>query len=60
MSNKEIKEFSEKLKKGLEIAERRMLEEKALRNEDIVVSSDGKEIRYIPARLVLAGTHVTD
>lgn len=59
MSNKEIKEFSEKLK-GLEIAERRMLEEKALRNEDIVVSSDGKEIRYIPARLVLAGTHVTD
>lgn len=50
MSNKEIKEFSEKLRNGLEIAEKRMLEEKALRGEDIIVSSDGKTIERIPAR----------
>ena len=29
MSNKKVKEFSEKLSKGLEIAQKRMLEEKA-------------------------------
>lgn len=47
------KEFSEKLKAGLEIAERRMLEEKALRGEDIIVSSDGKTIEHIPAKQLL-------
>jgi hypothetical protein len=41
------------LKYGLEVAERRMLEEKALRNEDIIVSSDGKTIERIPARQLL-------
>ena len=53
MSNKEVKEFSEKLRNGLEIAERRMLEEKALRGEDIIVSSDGKTIERIPAKQLL-------
>jgi len=54
MSNKEVREFSEKLKSGLEIAEKRMLEEKAMRGEDIIVSSDGKTIERIPAKEVLA------
>ena len=53
MSNKEVKEFSEKLRNGLKIAERRMLEEKALRGEDIIVSSDGKTIERIPAKQLL-------
>ena len=53
MSNKEILDFHEKLKYGLEIAEQRMLEEKALRGEDIIVSSDGKTIERIPARQFL-------
>ncbi len=53
MSNKEILDFHEKLKRGLEIAEQRMLEEKALRNEDVIVSSDGKTIERIPARQLL-------
>jgi hypothetical protein len=53
MSDKEVKEFSEKLRSGLEIAEKRMLEEKALRGEDIIVSSDGKTIERIPARQLL-------
>lgn len=53
MSNKE---FSEKLKAGIELAGKRMLKEKALRGEDLIVSSDGKTIRRIPARQILAET----
>ena len=53
MSNEEVKEFSRKLEEGLRIAERRMLEEKALRGEDIIVSSDGKTIERIPASQLL-------
>ena len=47
------KEFSEKIKAGLKIADWRMLEEKALRGEDIIVSSDGKTIERIPAKQLL-------
>lgn len=53
MSDKEVKEFSEKLEKGLELAERKMLEEKALRNEDIIVSSDGETFQRIPAKQLI-------
>ncbi|MBR6275681.1 MAG: hypothetical protein IKR31_01920 [Prevotella sp.] len=55
MSNKEIKEFTSKLEDGLQIAEKRMLEEKALRGEDVIVSSGGKTIERIPARQLLGG-----
>ena len=48
MSNKEVKDFTLKLEEGLQIAEKRMLEEKALRGEDLIVSSDGKTIERIP------------
>lgn len=54
MSEKEIKELEEKLTIGLKLAERRMLEEKALRGEDIIVSSDGEHIQRIPAKEALA------
>ena len=40
MSDKDILEFSQKLKQGLDIAERRMLEEKALHGQDIIVCND--------------------
>lgn len=53
MSNKEVKEFSEKLKYGLEVAEKRMLEEKAMRGEDIIVSSDGETFKRIPAKQLI-------
>jgi hypothetical protein len=53
MSNKEVKDFTLKLEEGLQIAEKRMLEEKALRGEDLIVSSDGKTIERIPARQYL-------
>ena len=49
MSNKEIAEFGEKLQYGLDLAERRMLEEKALHGEDIVVCAADDTIERIPA-----------
>ena len=54
MSNREVKNFTRKLETGLRLAEKRMLEEKALRNETIVVSSAAGSIQYISAREVLA------
>jgi hypothetical protein len=54
MSNKEIQEFNEKLRRGLELAEKRMLQEKALRNQDVVVCGDDNVIRRIPAKQVIA------
>lgn len=49
-----MKDFTRKLEAGLQLAERRMLEEKALRNETVVVSGDSGQIEYISAREVLA------
>ena len=54
MSNKEVRNFTKKLETGLRLAEKRMLEEKALRDETIVVSSAEGEFQYIPAKEVLA------
>lgn len=49
MSDKEILDFAEKMNHGLELAERRMLEEKALHGQDIVVCSKDGKISYTPA-----------
>lgn len=54
MSNKEIQEFNEKLRRGLEIAEKKMLQEKALRDQNVVVCDAENNIRYIPAKQVIA------
>lgn len=51
MSNNE---FSEKLKIGIELAGKRMLKEKAMRGEKIIVSADGETIQYIPASQLVA------
>ena len=53
MSNKEIRDFTRKLEAGLQIAEKRMLEEKALRNETVVISTAEGKIEYVPVREVL-------
>ena len=50
MSNNEVREFSEKLKRGLLLAEKRMLQEKALHDETVVVCDRDNNIRYIPAK----------
>jgi len=52
------KEFSEKLKAGIELAGKRMLKEKAMRGEDIIVSADGKTIQRIPASQVIASNQI--
>ena len=54
MSNKEIQDFNEKLRRGLEIAEKRMLQEKSLRGQDVVVCGSDQIIRRIPAKQVIA------
>ena len=60
MSNKELKEFSEKLRNGLKLAEKRMLEDKAFRGEDIIVSSDGETFQRISAKQVMAENFVIE
>ena len=54
MSNLEVHELSEKLKSGLELAEKRMLQEKALRGESVVVCDSNNNIKHIPAQQVIA------
>lgn len=49
MSEKDEKLLTEKLLYGLKISERRMLEEKALHGEDIVVCDADNNIQRIPA-----------
>jgi len=52
------KEFSEKLKAGIELAGKRMLKEKDIGVEDIIVSADGKTIQRIPASQVIASNQI--
>ena len=54
MSNKEFKDFTRTLEAGRQTAEKHMLEEKALRNETIVVSNAEGKIEYLSAKDVLA------
>ena len=58
MSEKEILDLQDRIDQGLQLAEKRMLEEKALRGEDIIVSTDGEHIQRIPAKEVLAALAV--
>ena len=50
MSDVEHYQMIEKIKRGLEIAEREMLEEKARNNEDVIVCGADNVIRHIPAK----------
>lgn len=54
MSNKDFQDFTCKLEQGLHLAEKRMLEEKALRGQDVVVATEDDSIQYIPAREVFS------
>ena len=54
MSDKDAQLFTERLQYGLDLAERRMLEEKALHGQDIVVCTDDNTIKRIPASEALA------
>lgn len=54
MSDKEIKEFIDKLDAGLKLAEERMLKEKSLKGENVVVYTEGEGIQHIPASQIIA------
>ena len=54
MSDKEVKEFMNLLDAGLKLAEERMLQEKALRGENVVIYTEGKGIEHIPASQIIA------
>lgn len=54
MSNKEIEDFVKTVDEGLKEAERVMLEEKALHDEDVIVADKDGNIISIPAKKVLA------
>lgn len=56
MSNKEVQDLAERLRDGLAIAEQKMLEEKALRNQDVIVCDDNDNIQRIPAKELIAET----
>lgn len=58
MSDKEYKELSKKIDNGLLLAEKRMLQEKALRGESVVVCDKNNNIQHIPARQVIAENSV--
>lgn len=53
MSNDEWKELSNKLHYGLALAERRMLERKAERNEKVVLSTSDGKIKTVSAQTLL-------
>lgn len=46
-------EFRERVSFGLELSYRRMLREKALHNEDVIMSNNQNEIIRIPAKQIL-------
>ena len=54
MSNKELKEFERKLIYGLNLAEKRMLHEKALHEAYVIMQSADGVIRRVPAKQVIA------
>ena len=53
MTEQEIIELQAKIDEGLRLAERRMLQEKALHREDIIVCNDDGIIQRIPAKKAL-------
>ncbi len=54
MSDKEVKEFMNLLDAGLKLAEERMLQEKSLRGENVVIYTEEKGIQHIPASQIIA------
>ena len=54
MSDKEYKDLSNRIDEGLQLAEKRMLQEKALRGECVVVCDKDNNIQRIPAQQIIA------
>ncbi len=54
MSEKEILELQDKIDEGLLMAEKRMLQEKPLHDECVIVQNSDGVIQHIPAKQVIA------
>ncbi|MBP3227180.1 MAG: hypothetical protein J6M53_00150 [Bacteroidaceae bacterium] len=52
MSDKEVEAYFEKLKEGLALAEKRMLEDKMLRGEDVLQARSDGTVYSEPASVV--------
>ena len=59
MSEEEINELKNKLIYGLQLAEKRMLQEKALHDECVIVQKPGEEIQHIPAKQIIADNPIS-
>ncbi|MBR6589868.1 MAG: ribosome recycling factor [Bacteroidaceae bacterium] len=53
MSDKEIKEFINKLNEGLKLAEIRMLQEKSQRGEPVVIYTEENGIQRVSANHII-------
>ncbi len=54
MSEKEILDLQDKIDRGLQLAEERMLQEKTLHNECVVVQTMEGTIQRIPAKQAMS------
>ena len=54
MSDKEVNEFTEKLRNGLLLAEKQLLQERAARGETVILSDDHGNPIAVPARDIIA------
>ncbi len=57
MSSKEKQNYAESLRKGLELAEYRMLRDKAMRNLTIVQGDGERGVREVSARQLFASIY---
>jgi hypothetical protein len=55
MSDKEVKELMDKLDVGLKLAEQRMLQEKSLRGESLIIYTEENGIQHVPPQQFLNG-----
>ena len=53
MSDKEIKSLADKLDHGLLLAEMRMLQDKSIKDQTIIVCDENNKIKSIPARNIV-------
>ena len=58
MSDNDYIMFSELLDKGLLLAEKKMLEEKALRGQEVIVCTEDDTIVHIPASQVISDNEI--
>lgn len=58
MSEKEVNNFISKLNFGLKLAEKRMLEEKASRDESVIIYTEKGGIQHIPAKKIIADNNL--